>query len=84
MSYSCTPNMRSIILSHNTRILNKKASHADNRDSPVTTCNCRRKDQCVLDNKCLSGPVVYKAEVVNKRGEIKEYIRSTKKFKERY
>ena len=51
-------NISSIILSHNKSILN-----------PVLNtkygCNCRSKESCPLQNKCLTPKIVYRADVKN-------------------
>ena len=74
-------NMKSIIQSHNKRVLQKKET-TDN--SPVRTCNCSKKEQCPLNGKCLTENVVYKATVSSSSGT-KEYLGSTgQTFKKRY
>ena len=45
VSYSCTPNVGSIIKSHN-----KKLTNAENKQTKH--CNCRRKQECPLEGKC--------------------------------
>ena len=52
--------MESIINKHN-----KKVTNADNDTSTVNQvqCNCRNKDRCPLDNKCLTSSVIYNAHV---------------------
>ena len=54
VSYSCTENMESIIKKHSRKVINAKPT--PNTDK---TCNCRKKDQCPLQNKCLSTNLVY-------------------------
>ena len=44
VSYSCTPNVGSIIKSHN-----KKLTNAENKQTKH--CNCRRKQECPLEGK---------------------------------
>ena len=46
ISYSCIPNMTSVIRSHNTSLL-KDSVPTDNKE-----CNCRRKPECLLAEKC--------------------------------
>ena len=57
-SYSCTPNMQSIITQHNSQLLNgeEKQQHR--------SCNCRSKPNCPLSGECLTPCIVYKAEVI--------------------
>ena len=53
VSYSCMPNMFSEIRSHKQKILNndKAEERAD--------CNCRRKESCPLEGRCLTKSLVY-------------------------
>ena len=84
MSYSCLPNMKAIINSHNKSILNK-TNQATNTRRP--SCNCRNKDNCPLSGKCLVENIIYKAEVSlpNKPSQDKVYIGSTcNSFKKRF
>ena len=79
LSYSCCKNMRSIILTHNQKLLsNKPKPHEE------MSCNCRKKEACVLNNNCQSGPIVYQATVFQDSEPPKKYIGSTQNFKERY
>ena len=78
LSYSCTRNMGSIISAHNKHVLRaKEETHG---------CNCRSRNQCPLNNECLTPGIVYQAEVTNNADEEKKiYIGLTEnKFKERY
>ena len=75
-------NVRSIITSHNTRIIRRSQSQIINTDN----CNCRNKHACPLQNKCMSKDIVYKATVTtNNTQDTKHYIGMTSNtFKERY
>ena len=79
VSYSCMPNMGSIIKNHNKKILN-------NNSTSQNRCNCRKKDQCPLDNNCLITSVIYKANVTTDKDNTgKNYIGLTEgTFKQRY
>ena len=69
-------NVRSIITNHNTRINQTQVTSADN-------CNCRSKEACPLQNKCLTKDIVYKATIsTSNTNDAKHYTSST--FKERY
>ena len=57
VSYSCLPNIASIITSHNKSILK------NTKDSINDTCNCQDKQLCPLDNKCLDKSVIYKCNI---------------------
>ena len=50
-------NMGSIIKKHNKKILSNTPAISDDG------CNCRSKDQCPIENKCLSSALVYNAAV---------------------
>ena len=71
VSYSCMSNIRSIITSHNTRIIRRSQSQNINTDN----CNCRNKHACPLQNKCMSKNIVYKATVItNNTQDTKYYV----------
>ena len=59
VSYSCMSNVKSIITSHNTRIIRKSQP----QDISAETCNRRNKHACPLQNKCMSKDIVYKATI---------------------
>ena len=75
-SYSCLPNMKNIINSHNRKILKKKNLLAK-------YCNCRERSKCPFNGECLNKGI-YKATICYKNG-YKEYIGSTGvSFKSRF
>ena len=76
ISYSCTKNMKTIISSHNRKIL------AERPQTPTKKCNCqaRNKSNCPLDGNCRQFNVVYHAVTEDD----KKYIGSTTDFKKRY
>ena len=81
VSYSCMDNMKSIINKHN-----KKVTNADNDTSTdnQVQCNWRNKDQCPLDNKCLTSSIIYNAQVTTNNAT-KNYIGLTEgTFKQRF
>ena len=55
----CVNNVRSIITSHNTRIIRKSQTQV----TSVDNCNCRNKEACPLQNKCMNKDIVYKATI---------------------
>ena len=57
MSYSCMPNIGSIIKAHN-----KKLS-TNNVNADQKPCNCRKKELCPMQGNCQAKNIVYKAEV---------------------
>ena len=82
LSYSCMPNMKSIISSHN------KAVRSDYHQSQTETnnkkCNCRKKDQCPLNGKCLIQNGVYQATVTTQTSESYVLVGLATNFKDRY
>ena len=58
VSYSCLPNVSSIISGHNKKILNSTTETI-----PTKLCNCTRKNSCPLNGKCLDSQVIYKCLV---------------------
>ena len=85
LSYSTMPNVASIIASHNKHLLTIHAKPPGN--SPTTrTCNCRIKESCPLNGRCLQESVVYQAVVERQDNkEQQSYIGLTEgPFKMRY
>ena len=80
ISYSCMPNMTSVIRNHNTNSLK------DPTPTDIKECSCRRKPECPLDKTFLSGYLVYNASVDRlDTNETKHYYGTCEKnFKERY
>ena len=79
VSYSCMDNMQSIINKHN-----KKVTSIDTKPNSQDQCNCRDKDQCPIDNKCLTSGVIYNARVTTD-DTTKNYIGLTEgTFKQRF
>ena len=78
ISYSCMPNMASIIRASNQKLLN------DSR--PEKSCNCRVKSACPLEGRCQTESLVYRAQVTSLQSNItKDYIGlSEPPFKLRY
>ena len=71
---------KSKISNHNRHLLEKKTKPADSNG-----CNCNKKDQCSLNNQCLTTNIVYKAETTDVCGETNENIGVTAgTFKKRY
>ena len=81
VSYSCTENMASIIDKHN-----KKITSNDPTGPPQKECNCRKKEECPLDNNCLSTNLIYNARVTTDEDTTgKNYIGLTEgTFKQRF
>ena len=76
VSYSCMPNMRSIITSHNKRILTGNNNY-------TAACNCRN-GICPVNGRCRTKGVIYEAKVTTEK-ETVLYVGSTgDEFKTRY
>ena len=71
VSYSCMPNVKSIISSHNRKILNPT-----NNLQQEKTCNCIRKETCPMEEKCLTENVIYEATITTPEPDntVKKYI----------
>ena len=77
VSYSCMPNMQSIIQADNRKKLDKKTETSER-------CNCRRKDNCPVNGQCQKTNVIYQA-VVKCDGTSESYVGLTSNsFKTRY
>ena len=81
VSYSCFPNMGSIISSDNKHILNSL-----NSDNTEDRCNCNNRDECPLENECLNPRILCRADVTNNKTDEHKYYYgiSDASFKERY
>ena len=68
ISYSCTRNIKTIINSHKAKILFPKKS------TEQRTCNCLNKENCSLQQKCLTTNIVYKAKVTSNNENYQEKV----------
>ena len=72
LSYSCTKNIGSIISGHNRKMTR---SVVPEPEEAKRECNCRNKEACPMDNRCLTENIIYEAEVKNlENNEVKSYI----------
>ena len=85
ISYSCTKNIKSIISSHNAKVMNVDEQEPP-REGKKCSCQRRNKHKCPLDNDCKGQTdVIYHAKVLDGlEGEQKEYVGSTVNFKKRW
>ena len=76
ISYSCLPNISTIIKSHNRNLLyNNRTEEPD--------CNCREKQSCPLNGNCLTRSLIYSAKIGSGENE-STYIGLTENsFKDR-
>ena len=56
VSYFYTPNVGSIFKLHNKKLIN-----AENKE--MKNCNCRKEEECSLEDKCISEDIIYKCVV---------------------
>ena len=71
-------NMGSTTSSHNKQVLQTRNENY--------RCNCRKKENCPLDNKCLTPNIIYEAQITNNTNdEHKKYLGvAATSFKEKY
>ena len=80
ISYSCMPNIKSKIESHNSKIIKKNKVD----DNASKKCNCRDRGNCPLNGKCLSQGIIYQA-IVTTDNNTSTYVGLTGgPFKSRY
>ena len=77
------PNFKQAIINHNERLLQDQS---EDKPTSEKMCNCRCREECPLDGKCLRECIVYKATVTQTQSNNKEtYIGFTDNaFKTRY
>ena len=65
LSYSCTENMGMLIKKINKKKLEKVSENRPQLPNTpqLTNCNCRNKQNCPLNGKCLESSLDYKAEL---------------------
>ena len=73
MSYRCTPNLSRKISAHNSKILNEKTEKVQ-EIATKPECNCRKKVECPVENKCLQSGVVYQATITRGDKKVDTYI----------
>ena len=80
ITYSCMPNMASVIRNHNTNLLK------DTTPTDIKECSCHQKQEFPLEKKCLSGYLVCNASADRlDTNKTKHYYGICKKnSKERY
>ena len=81
ISYSCMPNMKSILNAHNRKLVD------NSRPTDGAGCSCRKNNICPLNGNCLVKNVIYKATVSTPNDAKPDmvYVGSTRRsFKARY
>ena len=77
------PNMKTIISTHNKKILSQDTATPGPTQQQERTCNCRKKPECPLEGKCLQANVVYQASVTTEATN-ESYVGLATNFKDRY
>ena len=82
----CTPNLARKISAHNAKILNKIEEVEQGVEvAPKKECNCRKKEECPVENKCLQEGVIYQATIRRADNKTDNYIGLTAtSFKDRW
>ena len=84
LSYSCTPNVSMILKNSNHQKLKKFEDETDASNTTEQKCNCRIKQNCPLNGRCLEESLNYEAEVVTPQEKF-HYIGLTEgPFKDRW
>lgn len=77
------PNIKTIISSHNKKLLSVYNQSQNLTQTLGKECNCRKKNQCSLEGKRLTPNVVYQATVKTETST-DSYVGLATNFKERY
>ena len=70
VSYSCLPNMGSIIARHNSKLLRS----ANPQPKPKASCNCQDKLECPIPGQCTQNGAIYQATVASTGGRTESYV----------
>ena len=60
-------NMKSVIKYHNMNVLNNTAEIEEG-------CNCRNRNNCPLDGKCLTPNIIYEAQIMSNQPNFKQKV----------
>ena len=52
------PNLKRQITKHNQKVLRDNDKNSNNKER---TCNCKNKDECSVNGRCVTTGVIYKA-----------------------
>ena len=67
VGYSCMQNIKFVINNHNIKVLNNTVENEE-------SCNCRNKNICPLDGKCLTPNIIYEAQITSNQPSFKPKI----------
>ena len=60
-------NIKSVINNHNKKVLNNTVETEE-------SCNCRNKNNCPLDGKCLTSNIIYEAQITSNQLNYKQKV----------
>ena len=83
LSYSCMPNVTQILKGHNQSVLVKSAQPT-REQALEKACNSRKKEQCPLEENCLSKGIVYQAQVTSARKTETDVVLTATEFNVRF
>ena len=64
-SYRCMKNIKSLVSNNNMKVLNNTAEIEESR-------NCRNRNNCPLDGRCLTPDIIYKAQMTSNQPNYNE------------
>ena len=67
VSYNCMQNIKTVINNHNMKVLNNTAKIEEG-------CNCRNRNSCPLDGKCLTPNIIYEAQITSNQPNYKQKV----------
>ena len=78
------PSIEQLTYGHNKAILQCAVTSQPQQDEGMKTCNCRKKDECLLDGECLVSEVMYQATVKTQDTQVTYIGLTANQFKARY
>ena len=67
VSYSCMQNIKSVINNHNVKVLNNTVEIEEGY-------NCRNRNRCPVDGKCLTPNIIYEAQITSNQPKYKQKV----------
>ena len=75
------PNLERQKTRHNQKVLGDNDKNSNNEER---TCNCKIKDECPVNETCLTRGVIYKATVKYNNKNMSYIVSTGRQFKSRY
>ena len=60
-------NIKSVINNHNVKVLNNTAEIEED-------CNCRNRNNCPVDGKCLTPNIIYEAKITSNQANYEQNV----------